>query len=173
MACKLPRGNKFSTLSDEVSGGDEEISFKGSIQKTLAKAFDDSGVFSDKGLPKQRGGEADNVKSLIHEVLRSMQPVLVDVVAAAVAASTRELVESLRAELAAVTELRTGLNKAKAQIQVNRSELDRLEQYTRKDNIRIFGLPEKRDEDTSQLVIDLAKELGADVTKGDLSDLRR
>ena len=45
---------------------------------------------------------------------------------------------------------------------------DDLEQYTRKFNLEIHGIPEKKDEDPEDIVLDLAKLMEIDLTYDDI-----
>lgn len=47
-------------------------------------------------------------------------------------------------------------------------KLDDLEQYTRKFNLKIYGIPEKSEEDTEQIILDLAKCLNVDLVPEDV-----
>ena len=49
------------------------------------------------------------------------------------------------------------------------AEIDRLEQYGRRDNVRIFGLEETRNEDTTEKVVELAADMGVAITAKDIS----
>ena len=59
---------------------------------------------------------------------------------------------------------------------VNRYENDSLEQYTRRDNLRIFGLEEEEDENENILeakVIEVANDMGVNITQSDISIAHR
>lgn len=43
------------------------------------------------------------------------------------------------------------------------TRLDELEQYGRRNNLRIFGVPEKQDENTDDIVLDIASKIGVDM----------
>ncbi len=61
----------------------------------------------------------------------------------------------------------------KLRSKTNRFELDRLEQYSRKDSVRIFGIPETPNENTNDLVIDLGQEIGVEIKPEDISVAHR
>lgn len=66
------------------------------------------------------------------------------------------------------------LDKIKKQTQLQHFKLDELEQYTRKENICIHGLPETGDnEDTADEVVKLARKAGVTITKNDISVAHR
>ena len=166
--------NIFANLSDEVGndGGDCEVSFKGGVERALNKALGETGVLR-KAVDTKKGGAGEDIRVIVQEVLASLQPVLASVVSTAVATATREIIVQLKGELASLAEQKVELNRAKAQIQSQRCELERLEQYTRRDNVRIFGMEEVEGENTSQVVVQLAKEIGVDMTEADLSTCHR
>ena len=49
--------------------------------------------------------------------------------------------------------------------QKTRFDLDRLEQYGRRESIRIHGVEEKSGENTNEIVVELAKDIGVDITE--------
>ena len=66
------------------------------------------------------------------------------------------------------------LDNIKKQTQLQHFKLDVLEQYTRKENIRIHGLPETSDkEDTADEVVKLARKAGVTITMNDISVAHR
>ena len=48
-------------------------------------------------------------------------------------------------------------------------ETDRQQQYSRKENIRVYGIIETEDEDTSDLIVQLANDIGVKITRNDVS----
>ena len=57
--------------------------------------------------------------------------------------------------------------KLRAQLQTQVFAQDKLEQYERKDSVRICGLPEREDErykDSTQLVVELGSEMGLNIS---------
>jgi hypothetical protein len=65
----------------------------------------------------------------------------------------RKQVESLKEELAKKDVV---INKLETEVM---AALDEREQYSRRNNVRIFGVAEKDNEDTNQLVVDIAAKL--------------
>ncbi len=47
-------------------------------------------------------------------------------------------------------------------------KLDRSEQYSRRNNVRITGIPETKGENTDKLILDLAKSIGENLSPGDI-----
>ena len=52
-------------------------------------------------------------------------------------------------------------------------DLDDLQQYSRRNNLRIFGIPEKSDEQTDQLVCGVAEKIGVRITAQDIDRSHR
>ena len=51
----------------------------------------------------------------------------------------------------------------------NRFEIDLLEQYSRKDSVRVCGIAETDNENTSDIVVRVAKDMGLDISPNDIS----
>ena len=49
------------------------------------------------------------------------------------------------------------------------NQIDNAQQYSRRDNIKIIGIEPKTNEDVEQIVIDVVKDAGLDITKDDFS----
>lgn len=78
------------------------------------------------------------------------------------------LSKSLKEAQSRIQELSGEVDKLKAEVQrvehVAQEKVDELEQYQRRNNLRFFGVPESRDEDTDGLVLQLVKEkIGIDL----------
>ncbi|CAB4042277.1 Hypothetical predicted protein, partial [Paramuricea clavata] len=72
------------------------------------------------------------------------------------------------------TELKTGLMELKNEVNMLKNENDNLEQYTKRCNIRIYGIPEAPTESTDDIVISfLQKELGVTISEVDISRSHR
>ena len=97
--------------------------------------------------------EDDSFIARLHEKL--LAPIVSRYVAEAVQARDREI-ESLRVQLTAA-----------------RSDIDGLEQYSRRNTLTISGIPETERENTDALVMDLARAAGVTVTAADLDRSHR
>ena len=53
------------------------------------------------------------------------------------------------------------------------NQIDNAQQYSRRDNIKIIGIEPKTNEDVEQIVIDVVKDAGLDITKDDISIAHR
>jgi hypothetical protein len=56
---------------------------------------------------------------------------------------------------------------------LNKYANDQVEQYTRRDNLRLFGIPEEDHEDLEQKIIEIAKSINVDLCKDDFSVAHR
>ena len=61
------------------------------------------------------------------------------------------------------------VGKIKNETQKQEWKLDAIEQYTRRDSIKIFGVEEKEGEDTNELVVNVAKSIGVNISTSDIS----
>ena len=64
--------------------------------------------------------------------------------------------------------LKKEVNELKRVIQVQRFDLDKLEQYGRRETIRINGIPEMEGEDTNLIVKELAADIGVTIPTADI-----
>ena len=65
--------------------------------------------------------------------------------------------------------LKDELRAAKTNMQINRFEIDRLEQYSRRDSVRVCGIAETDNENTRDIVVRVAKDMGVDISPNDIS----
>ena len=61
----------------------------------------------------------------------------------------------------------------KNQCAINEEKLDNLEQYGRRQNLEIIGVPQRDDEDTNSIVIEVAKMMGVKVLPKQISTSHR
>ena len=54
-------------------------------------------------------------------------------------------------------------------MQINRFEIDRLEQYSRRDSVRVCGIAETDNENTNDIVVRVAKDMGVVISPNDIS----
>ena len=75
-------------------------------------------------------------------------------------------IEIVKEELKAVKE---ELRAVKTNMQINRFEIDRLEQYSRRDSVRVCGIAETDNENTNDIVVRVAKDMGVVISPNDIS----
>ena len=110
--------------------------------------------------------DASMIGEIICQVLAAIQPMIANVVTAAVSASTKQIFAEMKATADSQT---TEVGKVKQRVQLLRFDLDRLELYSRRESVRIYGIPESDGEDTNRLVIDLAADMCITVKPEDIS----
>ena len=77
--------------------------------------------------------------------------------------------------LQVISRMKTELDAVKEEVKQLKFNNDKLEQYTRKDNVVISGIndPHDREEDTTEKVLALANEIGVTVAREDISTSHR
>lgn len=116
------------------------------------------------------------VKSVVTQILQ--QPSFLEMITTVV---TKKVVESLQNTIdfngEKLSELETQLKICKAENVTLKKDLeeklDELEQYQRRNNIRIYGLEERAGENTDQLVLKVAADIGADISLSDIDRSHR
>ena len=88
---------------------------------------------------------------ILSNIMMAIQPLIVQAVTAAVTSAMEAAMNQL---------LRSdGLGSLKSQTHKTHFDLDRLEQYGRRESIRIHGVEEKAGENTNEIVVKLAKDI--------------
>lgn len=139
--------NKFAGLA--VEGQMEEVESAVKIEEVVANAM--------KLIPDRKGKDGSN-RQLIGDIVK------------AVVAAMLPMVQDLSAKMD-----RDSLSPGKTQAAVQKHDdrLDDIEQYSRRDNVVLRGVPESQGEVTNTLVIDVANSIGVTVTEGDISTSHR
>ena len=70
-------------------------------------------------------------------------------------------------------ELQKKLGHTKNQTDAQRAQYDELHQYGRRNNLRIFGIKEKKNENTDQIVLETAKKLGVQLSLAEIDRSHR
>ena len=115
------------------------------------------------GSVKLSGDKATDIGGIIAQVIGALQPILIKAVTTMSEAYCSELT---RKTTEATDEL-------KRHVQVLTFRNDELEQYTRRENVKIHGLPETDNDDTIQQVVQLAQKAGVDIDANDISVAHR
>ena len=72
-----------------------------------------------------------------------------------------------------VGEHNTKINRLQVSVRNNEYAHDNLEQYTRRENLRLSNIPEADDENLVQVIIDIGKELGVNIEPSCISAVHR
>ena len=90
-------------------------------------------------------------------------------VTTAVEAATAQIMANVRREIGVIEDVGKKLCSLQVENQKLTFEIDRLEQYSRRENVRIYGLAETQGECTNTVVIDMARDIGVTITPADIS----
>ena len=123
---------------------DEEISFQVIVNNALGHLPDDQ-------------AKNDMLKGVVTAVVAAFMPVI----------------NGLQQTVAQLQKGSSLNNATKDVIQRHELKQDDLEQYSKRDNIIINGIPETENEVTNETVINLAKDLGVQITSQDISTSHR
>ena len=171
--------NRFQMLDEKFESVDElPIYMADTIAAAVQAAFEeDKGNKPKGGTPKgiatgkTRGNSAAKadgamIGEIMAQMVETMQPMLIKAITVAICTSTKQIVTDIMKE---TNVLKQEVNALKRVIQVQRFEFDKLEQYGRRETIRINGIPETEGEDTNVLVTELAADIGVTITTSDIS----
>ena len=108
--------------------------------------------------------EADRQK--LHKIYESV---------ASLASQVSKLQKSLKKSDQKIKELKTENEKLKQALNINTLDIDNLQQYSRRENIRIHGIPESKGkkDDGEEVVIELAEKLGINMESYDIQRAHR
>ena len=90
-------------------------------------------------------------------------------VTSAVEAANEQIMANVRREMGVIEDVGKKLCSLQMENQKLTFEIDRLEQYSRRQNVRIYGLAETQGENTNTVFIDMARDVGATITSADIS----
>jgi hypothetical protein len=145
----MGKGRRVHSNSAESDEVDESISRK--IEDAVKKCFQDD-AFGN---------------TLLNTISEHLSRTL--------SADLREAIKELKTECAS---LKKELDECKKELKSVKSvftaKIDEAEQYSRRNNLRVYGVPEKHHEDSTEAVIQLAKEkLDVDISKFDIDRCHR
>ncbi|XP_052131162.1 uncharacterized protein LOC127751526 [Frankliniella occidentalis] len=89
---------------------------------------------------------------------------LESLIASAITSANKAIQNSLNKLSAEVTSLKKEVKAKDTKLNEIENKLDELEQYGRRNNLRIFGVEEREDEETDYIVIDMAKKMNVEVS---------
>lgn len=125
--------------------------------------------------PASITGKAELVKEICEEVKRTVQtPEIVKVIVDSVVESVTNLVierleKSINFNTEVVEDLRKELGLRDKKIHEMQENIQELEQYQRRNSLRIFGVPEKENENTDSLALEMFKnKLGVNLSTRDI-----
>ncbi|XP_072170535.1 uncharacterized protein [Diadema setosum] len=125
--------------------GDTDVSFK--INEVVEGAM--------QLVPDREGGNRQLVGDIVKAVVAALLP----------------MVQSIAHQL--VSGPQVSVQKVQATVQNHDNRLDEVEQYSRRDNVIMRGVPENDGESTNAVVIDVAASAGVAVSEADISTSHR
>ena len=124
-------------------------------------------VTADASHNSTTGGVA--VHDIVKAVMAEMAPLFERTIKAAVATAIEAMLPQLEASIAAENErLSKEVGHLRSALQSQAFELDRLAQYSRRENVRLHGIPETAAENTNDVVIALASDMGVHIDEHDI-----
>ena len=166
-------GNRFKSLANKTA--EDEADGKICIEQIVADALENVGAHehlpnaNTKNKPKRAAAKANfvdgaSIGDIIAQVISAIQPVIVKsitvAVTSAVEAATEQIMAHVRREMGVIEDVGKKLCSLQVENQKLTFEIDRLEQYSRRENVRIFGLAETQGENTNTVFIDMARDVG-------------
>lgn len=118
----------------------------------------------------------ETVKRVVKEALQDtgMLQVLANLIKETVTNSVvTELQKTIEFNSEVISELKSALVKRDEKIEALEAKVDELEQYQRRQCLRIFGVEEQEAEDTDKLVMEVGKRIGVDVNVMDIDRSHR
>ena len=97
------------------------------------------------------------------QVVGAIQPMILDCFKTMMV-SVKEDIETMKNDVASKE-----VERLKRENMKQKFELDKLEQYTRKDNIKVFRINEVDNEETNEIVVSVANDIGLTIRKEDIS----
>ena len=155
--------NRFENLV-ETDTEVHEISGHAQVEKAVSDALKNVKTSdATKGTKSKSNGDnlPLDIGRIIAQVISAIEPLLVKAVVNATETAVAQICES-NAKQSEVNNLRN-------EVQLLKFELDRLNQYSRRDSVRISGIPESEDENTNDIVKQLAADIGVTLTPNDIS----
>lgn len=109
-----------------------------------------------------------SVAEIVTEVVKALQPMIVQCVTSAVSQAVTIIADKFVGDVSNTT-----TSSLKKQLKQQSYQLDRMEQYTRRDNVIIKGVSYSDNENTNDIVMKLASDAGVELSKDDISTSHR
>ena len=98
---------------------------------------------------------------------------ITNLVKEAVASAVADLQKALEANTNVMRDLKIAVEERDRTISVMQAKIDDLEQYQRRQCLRIFGIEEKTSEDTDQIAMEVAQKIGVQLNVNDIDRSHR
>ena len=127
--------------------------------------------------PRRSKSELSNcdIEKIVLEALQSGNVLqnITNVIKQTVASAVADLRKALDSNTEVIRELRSALEERDRTISSLQNKIDDLEQYQRRQCLRVFGVEEKPNEDTDRIIIDVAQKIGVDLSVSDIDRSHR
>ena len=176
-------GNRFKSLATKTTQYEDDG--KICIEQIVAEALANMGATEQPKTKAKRATKDSKVNNcvdgaaigdIIAQVIAAIQPVFVKsitvAVTTAVKAATAQIMANVRREMGVIEDVGKKLCSLQVENQKLTFEVDRLEQYSRRENVprvRIYGLAETQGESTNTVFIDMARDICVTITPADIS----
>ena len=144
-----------------------------SIEEAVSHAVGQHSLSLGSHSLEQCKSDSTYVEFLISAVLKQVQSLIMKAVAVAIASTTETVIQNLKQEIAEAKTVSNDVEILKVRVEEQKAASEKLEQYTRKENVKIFGLNESENENLEEKVVILSKEAGVDITSNDISVCHR
>ncbi|KAK7457979.1 hypothetical protein BaRGS_00039151, partial [Batillaria attramentaria] len=158
--------SSFETSGD--SRGDFGVNVE-AIQLDILSRVNSAIAVSSSGSSSGNGGDT-SVQAEQSTFVQQVVPAIVASVAMAVGEVLKSLLKQTRSANDGVSDV---TRKLQQNVFLMRYENDRMEQYSRRETIRIVGVKEEEEEDVEKKVLEIFKETGAEVSPDDISVCHR
>ena len=122
------------------------------------------------GLPELAGLDQAMVKAIADAVALQIAPRIAEEVSKRVSAELNGQLSQLKGEL---TKVRAELEERDKRIRELELRADASEMYSRRNSVRVFGIPEVKDESTNNIIYRIGEAIGADLFDGDIDRSHR
>lgn len=158
-----------TTLDHEISTG---------IQQAINASLDNFTLDQTTDKVKTRrqtsalGSSGDiSVAEIVTEVVKAIQPMIVQCVTSAVSQAVTIIADKFVGDMRNLNN--DTISSMRKQLKQQTYQLDRMEQYTRRENIRIKGMNYTDNENTNEIVMKLASDIGVQLSNEDISTSHR
>ena len=161
-----------------VEEEDSEVQFSTKIQMGVNKAVEQMAPIQPNDLTTKDANINESMRAIIREIARETltewQPMMSDIIKTILAPIVTEIASAIHSQAktmidAVKMECEKNLQKLKATVVCQRSDTDALEQYGRRESVRLFGMEETANDDTNEAFIQLAASIGVDISANDIS----
>ena len=154
MSNKAKSKNKKQRNDDNLENESLDVKLNENISEVEARVNEILG----KNAAANRAAAGGNVGSIIVQVLGAIKPLLIGAV-----------VEACERENDRYEEVCTRVKFLETENTILREHVEKLEQYSRRDQVKVYGVKHAANEDTDDLMVEIGKAVGSEFSKSDIS----